>query len=623
MLHRPDPSVRAALIPDVDHVVAGHEVPDLETAFGVDRHRPLPEAGRGATHAHCGDAEPRDAVAARVHHLAPHAHEPGRGQREVDVVEVEPGLDAQRLALFLHAHAGVEGGHVDGGIGPFGRGQRLADVGAHVVVARRGRDAIDPVLGGLCERGRGPPAAEQGTAHGIEHDFHALQPVAAIVEDAAVDGAGGGEADVDAGRHAAGTDVDRGAERRVERAVPAPHVALGARHHGVGAGLDRPGFEPPVVVGRAGGRVLGPGDFVAGTGDGTPGLRVDDLPADNARSRRNRLARRREPGSAPRPGEAAVPVSVALAITARTSASGAAAATHPDGRGGRGRRRQQSAHPLEERAVGGRQGQRGAAPQRLEIGQSGRVDQAIAAERDGDVVAAVLTLGADTARDPPAGRVVEEQDLGGRLQDVDGEVVAADVGELVRDDGVEMRGRETRQGAGGQQDTGRSHPTTDGTWTRADCTTRTGRATARRCASSRVRAITASATGMSARRRTRSTHSQASARRSDRPETPTQPHRHESHRPALEAVAPRRGTGLEHRRAKSGESPVRNRRARPDRARARRRRRGQRRGPRGQAAPRSARQWPSTRPPSAQARCRRPGSGSTAGCRRAHATRGR
>ena len=175
MLHRPDPSVRAALIPDVDHVVAGHEIADLETAFGVDRHRPLPEAGRGAAHAHRGDAEPRDAVAARVHHLAPHAHEPGRGQREVDVVEIESGVDAQRLALFLHAHAGVERGHVGGGIGPFGRRQRLADVGAHVVVARRGHDAIHPVLGGLCERGRGPPAAEQGTAHGLEHDFDALQ----------------------------------------------------------------------------------------------------------------------------------------------------------------------------------------------------------------------------------------------------------------------------------------------------------------------------------------------------------------------------------------------------------------------------------------------------------------
>ena len=117
--------------------------------------------------------------------------------------------------------------------------------------------------------------------------------------------------------------------------------------------------------------------------------------------------------------------------------------------------------------------------------------------------------------------MVEEQDLSGRLQEIDGEVVAADVGELVRDDGIEMRGREARQGAGGQQDH-RAQPPHDrrhlhaGRLHDAD-RTRDGQALGELAG--------AGDHGLGHRqeraRRTRSTHSQASARRSDRPQTPS------------------------------------------------------------------------------------------------------
>ena len=60
---------------------------------------------------------PVEAVAARVHDPASHVHEAGGGQREVDVVEVESGLDAQRLAFFFHPHAGIERGDVGGRLG--------------------------------------------------------------------------------------------------------------------------------------------------------------------------------------------------------------------------------------------------------------------------------------------------------------------------------------------------------------------------------------------------------------------------------------------------------------------------------------------------------------------------
>ena len=294
---------------------------------------------------------------------------------------------------------------------------------------------------------RRPPSS--GPLHGLEDDFHALQPVAALVEDAAVDGAGGGEADVDAGRHAAGADVDRCAERRVARAVPAPSRSPWRAPHRVGAGLDRPGLEPAVVVRSCrSAESIGPGDFVAGVGDRT---------ARTARRQSGR-GRRRFPRESFWPaagawfcaaasGDAAVPVSVAPPITTPRRTSGTAAASQPEGRGadddGESRRRTRCSSGPSVAASASVV----AAAKRFEIGERRRVDDPIAAERHRDVVAAVFPLRADAPRDPPARRVVEEQHLGGGLQQVDGEVVAPDVRELVGDDRIELqrgRGRSTR-----------------------------------------------------------------------------------------------------------------------------------------------------------------------------------
>ena len=64
----------------------------------------------------------------------------------------------------------------------------------------------------------------------------------------------------------------------------------------------------------------------------------------------------------------------------------------------------------------------------------------IAAQADGEIVAAVLALGANPPRQPPDGRVIEQQRLDERLQQVDEIVVPADVRELVRQDRLELLG---------------------------------------------------------------------------------------------------------------------------------------------------------------------------------------
>ena len=89
----------------------------------------------------------------------------------------------------------------------------------------------------------------------------------------------------------------------------------------------------------------------------------------------------------------------------------------------------------------------------------------------------MLALGADSAGDPPDGRVIEEKRLDEGLEDADEVVVAADMGELVGEDGFELRGGETGEAADGDRTTGRSHPMTVGTWTSAEWSRRTGRET--------------------------------------------------------------------------------------------------------------------------------------------------
>jgi hypothetical protein len=59
---------------------------------------------------------------------------------------------------------------------------------------------------------------------------------------------------------------------------------------------------------------------------------------------------------------------------------------------------------------------------------------------DDEVVAAGFALEAHARGDVPGGRVEEEEGLRDRLKEVDEVVVAADVGELVGEDGAELVG---------------------------------------------------------------------------------------------------------------------------------------------------------------------------------------
>ena len=83
--------------------------------------------------------------------------------------------------------------------------------------------------------------------------------------------------------------------------------------------------------------------------------------------------------------------------------------------------------------------------QRLDGGQCAGVEHGVATGHDREIVAAVLALGADDPRHPPDRRMIEEQRLDGGLHEVHEVVVAADVRELVRDDGLDLLRREAAE----------------------------------------------------------------------------------------------------------------------------------------------------------------------------------
>ena len=117
---------------------------------------------------------------------------------------------------------------------------------------------------------------------------------------------------------------------------------------------------------------------------------------------------------------------------------------------------------MEERAAGRREHEAARIrAQFLEVGERSRVSVGIAAEADREVIAAVLALDADPAREPPDRRVIEEQRLDERLQQVDEVVVTTDVRELVREDRFELLRPHTRQRARRHQHD-RSKPSDDG-----------------------------------------------------------------------------------------------------------------------------------------------------------------
>ena len=83
----------------------------------------------------------------------------------------------------------------------------------------------------------------------------------------------------------------------------------------------------------------------------------------------------------------------------------------------------------------------------LERRERAGVHDAIGADGDDDVVAAELAFEADAPRQPPDGRVIEEQRLDRALEEIDQVVVPPDVRQLVRENRVELGRREAGQHA--------------------------------------------------------------------------------------------------------------------------------------------------------------------------------
>ena len=93
-----------------------------------------------------------------------------------------------------------------------------------------------------------------------------------------------------------------------------------------------------------------------------------------------------------------------------------------------------------------------AAAQLFQRGQGLRIDQTISAKFDGDFVAANFPFRPHAARNPPHGRMVEEQCLQHVLQEIYQIIVTADVRQLVGQNGLQVRGRQARQGRRRQED---------------------------------------------------------------------------------------------------------------------------------------------------------------------------
>ena len=181
----------------------------------------------------------------------------------------------------------------------------------------------------------------------------------------------------------------------------------------------------------------------------------------------------------------------------------------------------ETADAVEQGGAVGAQGQGGTGGAELfEGGQGAGIKQRIAAGFYGDFVAADFALGADGAGNPPDGGMVEEEGFEGVLEEVDEVIVAADVGEFVGKNGLQLGGGQAGQGGGGERMTGRSQPATVGTSTKTDLTRRTGRLM-RRAALRRPRRSSQGAPGgWWPRRFKRATWRELIRRRRERAETP-------------------------------------------------------------------------------------------------------
>ena len=242
-----------------------------------------------------------------------------------------------------------------------------------------------------------------------------------------------------------------GAWPRAPAIAAGPPPATGAA--GIGVGGDS---APVSAAQRHAGRGTG-GDARHG-GDRRAARRERRSPAadDRARACRRRRCRRCD-GCHRSAGTCGSPVSASRATAPAdmliTTSSATPAASQPGARPAcvgapSSRRTRCSSDP----PVAASTSVAGCRTQPFELGERRRVGHRIAAQAHREIVAAVLALDADPARQPPHRRVIEQQRLDERLQQVDEVVVTPDVRELVREDRLELVRRQAGQRARRQQD---------------------------------------------------------------------------------------------------------------------------------------------------------------------------
>ena len=108
--------------------------------------------------------------------------------------------------------------------------------------------------------------------------------------------------------------------------------------------------------------------------------------------------------------------------------------------------------PLKNGAIGGRDSQdRTRLARTFHFNQDFRVDLAVAAQANRDVVTTVFAFGANPFRKPPYRRVVEEDRFDRALDDVDDVVMPPDVRELMRENGAELFGGKSEDQGNRQQ----------------------------------------------------------------------------------------------------------------------------------------------------------------------------
>ena len=93
-----------------------------------------------------------------------------------------------------------------------------------------------------------------------------------------------------------------------------------------------------------------------------------------------------------------------------------------------------------------------AGPPGCQFGKRRGIRRRLSADLHRDVVATVPTRLTNPRRHPPDRRMKEQQRLPNRLQQVDGIVAAADMGQLVREKRLDLAGRQAAEGSDWQQD---------------------------------------------------------------------------------------------------------------------------------------------------------------------------